>query len=84
VQLRPASLLILRLRTGLSGEGRREAGRSCTLTAVEKCKGHSERPLAEVFSQMPRCAPLRLILGEACRVPSLRYCQHEWLERGGG
>jgi hypothetical protein len=25
-------------------------------------KGHLERPLAEVFSQMPRCAPLRLFV----------------------
>jgi hypothetical protein len=29
-------------------------------TTCAFCKGHSERPLAEVFFQMPRCAPLRL------------------------
>lgn len=32
-------------------------------------KGHPERPLAEVFSEMPRCAPLRLPYMGACGVP---------------
>ena len=34
--------------------------------------GHVERPLAEVFSVMPRCAPLRLPQGEASGGPFSR------------
>ena len=34
--------------------------------------GHGERPLAEVFSVMPRCAPLRLPQGEASGGPFSR------------
>ena len=34
--------------------------------------GHGERPLAEVFSVMPRCAPLRLPEGDASGGPFAR------------
>ncbi len=77
----PISLRIL-IPGGLSGEGRQENQAECTLAGQTKyAKGHSERPLAEVFSQMPRCAPLRLPLGGACQVPLLRHCQHADVER---
>jgi hypothetical protein len=71
---------ILAVPGGLSGEGPENRAER-TLATNGGCKGHSERPLAEVISQMPRCAPLRLTQGAACRVPSLRRCQHAFLER---
>jgi hypothetical protein len=57
--LRPFPGLILAVAGGLSGEGP-ENWTERALATNGGCKGHSERPLAEVISQMPRCAPLRL------------------------
>ena len=55
----PVSLLIL-IWEDFLGEGR-ETERSVFRATNGVAKGHPERPLAEVFSQMPRCAPLRLL-----------------------
>ena len=69
-------------RIKISGEGRQETKRSAYLLGqTGYAMGHVERPLAEVFSGMPRCAPLRLPQGEASGGPFSRPCQHALGER---
>src|SRR5271170_3078333 len=59
-----SSLLILTFPGGTSGEGREQGAEPALVIQRSNAMGHSEIPLAEVFSQMPRCAPLRLSSGE--------------------
>jgi hypothetical protein len=69
-------------------EGSRRTGRNAPLaTNVATngvAKGHSERPLAEVFSQMPPLRATSSATGGACRMPFLTSCQHAYIERRGG